>query len=215
MKKYIFILLSFMLFPCIVLAEDCSGIENKTYCKGESCLTSLQSEYNTWNTTGNTGTSCIKVIAQISGTTKSYLNNKDPETNYKCSDGSKASTEMVASAIPNSDEVTDCEDQICYVPEIWKMDCGSSTNTSNSGNSSGTSSSGNTSSGTSNGNSNNISSDSSNNDEISTNDKGQQTGTTDVSDTGVETYFIVLFVMIIVSYGILFFSKKKDLFKSI
>lgn len=215
MKKYIFILLSFMLFPCIVLAEDCKDVGYDDDCKGPDCLISLQSEYNTWSTTGNTGTSCIKVIAQISGTTKSYLSNKDPKINYKCSDGSKATAEMIGSAIPNSDEVTDCEDQICYVPEIWKMDCGSSTNTSNSGNSSGTSSSGNTSSGTSTGNSNNISSDSSNNVEISTNDKGQQTGTTDVSDTGVETYFIVLFVMIIVSYGILFFSKKKDLFKSI
>lgn len=207
MKKYLLVIISFMLIPCMVFAEDCSGIENKAYCKGDRCLTSLQSEYNTWSTTDNKGTSCIKVIAKISGTTKSYLSNKDPEINYKCSDGSKASSEMVASAISNPNEVTDCDDQVCYVPEIWKMICGTSTNVSNSDNNSGTSNSTNSD--------NNNSEDSSDNNNISTNDKGQQTGTTDVSDTGVETYFIVLFVLIILSYGILILSKKKDLFKSI
>jgi len=209
MKKYLLVLLSFLLFPCVVFAEDCTGIENKTYCKGNSCLTSLQSEYNTWNTTGNTGTSCIKVIAQISGTTKSYLSNKNPETNYKCSDGKKASAEMVASAISNSDEVTDCENEICYIPEIWKMVCGTSTNTSGTSSSGTSSSSGSTSLG------NNNSEDISGDEDITINDKGQQTGTTDVSDTGVETYFIVLFIMILLSYGILILSKKKNLFKSI
>jgi len=116
---------------------------------------------------------------------------------------------MVASAIPNPDEVTDCKEQTCYVPEIWKMDCGSSANNSNSGTSTGSSTGSSTNTGTS------SSDDLSNSNDVTTNNQGQITGTTNASDTGVETYFIVLFVMVIISYGILFISKKKNMFKSI
>lgn len=205
MKKY-FIFCLLMLFPFVVKAEDCSEISNKAYCQGSSCLTSLQSEYNTWNTTGNTGTTCIKVIAKYDGTNRTYLSGKNPEENYKCSNGKSVVAERIASALPLEESASECSSEVCYVPEIWKMECGNSSNISNNNNSS------NVSNGS---NSNLESNNSSVSDDVSTNDKGQITGTTDASETGVFSYFIVLFLMVIVSYIVLIISKKKNIFKSI
>ena len=51
--------------------------------------------------------------------------------------------------------------------------------------------------------------------DVSLNSQGQITGTTEASDTGVETYFIVLFVLVVLSYGVLILSKRRNFFKNI
>ena len=200
MKKYLLILIILLFVPFIVLAEEtCQNISYGEYCKSSNatCLTSLQQEYNVWQTVGNTGVSCIKVISQINGNTRSYLNGRNPENDYKCSDGTKAKAEKIASAIPREDEVTDCNDATCYVPEIWKMSCAATT--------------GNNDGPTGSNNSNN----NGENENVSVNSNGQITGTTDTSETGVETYFIVLFIMFVLSYLVLTLTKRYNLFKNI
>lgn len=208
MKKYLIVLLSFIFIPMVVFAEECEETKDP-YCTGQSCLTNLQSKYNTWSSTGNTGKACINVIAVKKGNNKDYLEGKNPSTDYRCSDGSLAISKFVYSALADEDSAAECMNQTCYVPEVWFMDCGSSnTGSTNTGNTSnnGVVNNGSINSGNNSGNSNG---------DVSTNNNGQITGTTDTSETGVETYFIVLFGLTIISYLILTVSKKKNLFKNI
>lgn len=209
MRKILIIVLSFMLIPNVVFAEECETTDD-TWCVGQSCLTNLQSSYNLWSTSGNTGKACIKVIAKRNGNTKTYLSGKNPTNNYLCSNGTTVNSKLVYSALPDTEvDVTECQNDTCYIPEVWLMDCGT-TNVGGVG--------GIVSGGTSNSDDEidtDINSGSVDNDDVTTNEDGQITGTTDASDTGVETYFIVLFVMVIISYMILIVSKKRNLFKNI
>lgn len=200
MKKYLLFILIFMLIPTFVYADDCSGITPDEAVKGQTGLTSLQDEYNTWDSTGNNGKACIKVIAIQNGNTRNYLSGKNPSNNYKCTDGSQAIAEFIATSLPEDDAKTECASETCYIPEIWLMDCGGATS-SGSTNADNTQNVGN--------NSNN------NSEDVSTNNNGQITGTTDSSETGVETYFVVLFILSVISYLVLIVSKKNNLFKNI
>ena len=201
MKKYLLIILSFILIPCVVLAEECDGITPDEPVKSQSELINLQREYNTWSITGNTGKTCIKVIAIQNGNSRSYMSGKNPSNNYKCTDGSQAIAKFIATSLPEEDAKTECANGSCYIPEIWLMDCGTS-------GSNGSTNTGNT-------NTDGTDLDNDNSNDVSTNNNGQITGTTDSSDTGVETYFVILFIMSFVSYLILTVSKKKNLFKNI
>ena len=225
MKKYFVSLIILLIFPIIVKAESCSGI-SETYCEksNSSCLSGLQNNgYNKWSTSGNTGETCIKVIAERNGTTTTYLSGMNPKSNYKCSDGSVATATRIASALPS--EETSATGNY-YVPELWKVVCPTSSSGNNSGSNTGNngSNSGNTNnSGTtttptttrssSSGSSNNGTTNNGNG--TSTNSNGQITGTTESKDTGVKTYFIVLFLMAGVAYLVLVVFKKKNLFKNI
>jgi len=225
MKKYLLIILSFILLPVVVFAEECETTDD-TWCVGQSCLSSLQTNYNTWTTTGNTGKTCIRVIAKRNGNNKTYLSGKDPQTNYTCSNGNVVTKKLVYSALSDSEtNVTECQNDTCYIPEVWLMDCGTISLNGTGGNNSNNDSSNNSNNSSSNSsnsgndsvtnNNNNGNNTGNNTDDVTTNDDGQITGTTDASDTGVETYFIVLFVMVMISYLILIVSKKKNLFKNI
>ena len=176
------------MFPCMVKADETCSNEtfNIQYCNGSTCLNDLQKTYNTWNSIGNIGKACIKVIAQSNGVNKSYFDGKNPNTDYKCANGNTPLMVLKASGVFDLKNLgSECQNTTCYIPELWAMDCGNNISTLDSDNS------------------------------ISINTNGQVTGTTEVKDTGVETYFIVLFIMIIVSYGILLFTKQKNVFKSI
>ena len=224
MKKYLLIILSFILLPVVVFAEECETTDD-TWCVGQSCLSSLQTNYNTWTSSGNTGKTCIKVIAKRNGNNKTYLSGKDPQTNYTCSNGNVVTKKLVYSALSDSEtNVTECQNDTCYIPEVWLMDCGTISLNGTGGNNSNNDSSNNSNNSSSNSsnsgndsvtNNNNGNNTGNNTDDVTTNDDGQITGTTDASDTGVETYFIVLFVMVMISYLILIVSKKKNLFKNI
>lgn len=210
MKKYL-ILLIMVLFPIVANADEyCVGESPAEWCTGSSCLTNLQQTYNTWSTTGNTGKACIKVIAQRNGNSKTYLNGKNPNIDYKCANGNTPTISLVASDLPDQQvDVSECNTSTCYIPELWAVDCGDASNTSNSGNTDNS----NNLNGTN--NSTNVGSGNNNSGDVGTNSAGQITGTTDTTDTGVETYFIVLLVMVLVSYGIMLFVNKKNMFKSI
>jgi len=216
MKKYIILFVISLILPVTVFADEtCDNVTYDKYCKGNTCLQNLQKNYNTWQNTNNSGKQCIKVIAQIKNTTKTYLNGKNPEKDYKCNDGSIALSELKGTPISNPEEVTDCATEICYVPEIWQMDCGniSSNNQPDNGSSSqepSVESESNLNNESNNGNNSNIT-----DEENNTNEEGQITGTTETEDTGVETYFLVLVIMILIATLILQISKKKNLFKNI
>lgn len=205
MKKYLIILLFFIFLSLYVQAEECDTVTDE-WCVGQTCLTNLQQNYNLWSTTGNTGKSCIKVIAKRNGNNKTYLSGKNPQTNYLCSNGIDVTSKLISSALSDSEtDVNECKNDTCYIPEVWLMDCGTTTSSNDSGN------------GVVNNNNNvnaNNNSNNSNND-VTINENGQITGTTDTSETGVETYFIVLLILVILSYTILLVSKKKNLFKTI
>lgn len=227
MKKYFILLICVIMFPMIVSADEtCANETPAEWCSGSTCLSNLQETYNTWNSTGNTGKACLKVISQRKGNNTSYLSGRDPNTDYQCSNGNVPTIKFIASALSSQEtNVAECENSTCYVPELWAVDCGTDTstggdNSSNSGSSSG-SDSGNSSSGNSGSSSsdsvssNNSSGSNSSSDDVETNSKGQITGTTDTSNTGVETYFAVLVIMVALSYGILLVVNKKNIFKSI
>lgn len=213
------ILYGLMIISCFCLinvqADTCTGVQNEASCDASNtyCLNNLQQSYNKWNSSeSHSGTACLKVIAQYvcSGGTyqsKSYLSGYDPNTNYSCASGYVATRKLYNAAVYSEDVTGSCTSTL-YVPELWEINCGSTGgNVSNND----VNNNGNTNDNTNNNNTNNNSSNSNNN----TNEDGQITGTTDPSNTGVETYFIVLLIMVLVSYIVLFISKKKNLFKSI
>lgn len=198
MKRFLFILLSLILFPNVVLAEsnDCvTGIgESMNYCTGGNCFNSWG--YNDWDVGPHSGNACIEVVAVYECKngkfqSKSFISGYNPNEDYVCSTGSVNAMLVVSKA--DELEGNDCDATI-YVPELWNVSCLG--NTSNLGESTST---------------NNNSS----KDNVFTNSEGQITGTTDAKDTGVETYFIVLISLAIVAYIILGISKKKNLFKNI
>ena len=198
MKKYFF-LFCFLLIPKIVLADQyCSNEQVDNYCTGDECLSSLQANYNTWNATDNTGRSCIKVIAQRNGNDKTYFEGKNPATDYKCADGTEPTAELVLGALSDQDVIA--TSQVIYIPELWTVSCGDSdvatlstpeitTQPTTTVTTIGTT--------------------------VATNDSGQIVGTTTTAETGVETYFLVLFALCCFSYLIFVISKKITLFKKI
>ena len=201
-----------------VEAETCTGVENATTCSilDADCVDNLKRNYNNWNKNDyHTGTACVKVIAQHicrnkKYESKTYITGFDPNTQYVCANGYVANKKIVNTAADERDVVSQSCDATLYVPELWEIKCSDET-------SAGDSSTNNNNTSNSNGNSDNQLGNSlmDENNDGNTNDKGQITGTTETKDTGVETYFIVLLIMVLISYLVLMFSKKKNLFEKI
>ena len=142
MKKYLLLILISIIFPSIVFAdENCIGETPLQWCQGSTCLLDLQKTYNTWNSNNNTGKACLKVIAQRTGNNKTYINGKNPNTDYKCANGNVPTIQLIASSLPDQENnVSECQSNTCYIPELWAVDCGdsniSNSNTTNSNSSS-------------------------------------------------------------------------------
>ncbi len=228
MKRFlILVFVSFITLPLVVFAEDCPSTITDQYCKGDSCLNDLKGKgYNNWSNIGNTGNVCLRVIVKrgASSSSVSYLDSYNPYNDFTCSDGSKPTVRAISTLLSNQqDNVTDCSGGDCYVPEYWQMYCGNSsgdgasnnTNNGNAGDNGNATNNGINNSGNDTDSNGNVNDGTNSNDDLSTNKDGQITGTSESPDTGVETYFIVLVVLVLISYVILVITKKKNLFKNI
>lgn len=220
MKRILLIIvLSLFLVPFVVRAEACGSLNDYMCTGSESTCKSKLSGYNTWSKSGISGTVCLKVLTKRSNSSNSstFLSGYDPN-NVTCADGSTPQVTFRNANPARENELDECSDGNCFVPELWEVTCGG-TNTS-AGNSSGNYSSGDSSSGNSSevnsGNSNGYTnSNNETNGGDSTNSDGQITGTKDSPETGIRTYFVVLVSLAVVSYVILLISKRKNLFKNI